>query len=144
MSQVTTSSKKRILVIDDETAIVTYLTVLLQDHGYETISANDGKAGKELARKQAPDLICLDIMMPKQSGITLYKDLKSDPELKSIPVVFVSAFNQVHDLNLPEYFRKMVTENIPEPKAYIEKPIKAGEFVETVISIIGTSSSANN
>ena len=97
-----------------------------------------------MARKQAPDLICLDIMMPKQSGITLYKDLKSDPELKSIPVVFVSAFNQVHDLNLPEYFRKMVAENIPEPKAYIEKPIKAGEFVETVISIIGTSSSANN
>ena len=94
-----------------------------------------------LARKHRPDLICLDIMMPKRTGIALYEDFKSDPDLKAIPVIFVSAFSQVHDMKLPEYFHKVVSERaeIPDPEAYVEKPIKPTEFIDIVASVIGAS-----
>jgi CheY-like chemotaxis protein len=125
---------KRVLVIDDEEAIRTYMTILLEDHGYEVLCAEDGDTGRRQAREHRPDLICLDIMMPKRSGITLYQDLKQDANLQNIPVIFVSAFSQIDGLELSAYLRKKVGEEIPEPFAYIEKPIDVASFVQLVAS----------
>ena len=58
-----------ILIIDDEPDLVTYYKALFEDHNYKVISATDGERGLELARKQAPNLICLDISMPAPSGV---------------------------------------------------------------------------
>jgi CheY-like chemotaxis protein len=128
---------KKVLVIDDETSTITYLTTLLEDHGYATCAAQAARQGLELARAQRPDLICLDIMMPKRSGIALYRDLKRDPELQSIPTIFVSAFSGAEDF-LGTHFRKLIPEpEIPEPLAFLEKPIEPCEFVEIVVSLIG-------
>jgi CheY-like chemotaxis protein len=129
----------KILVIDDEPDICAYLTALLEDNGFEAVSTTDGDAGVALARKDPPALICLDIMMPKRTGIALYEDLKRDPATRNTPVVFISAFNQLQDLQLPQYFRKMVGQSIPEPEAYFEKPIRPRDFVDTVTAIIGAS-----
>jgi CheY-like chemotaxis protein len=139
MDHALASPPKRILVIDDEKAIRTYITVLLEDQDYEVLSAEDGDIGEELARKHLPDLICLDIMMPKRSGITFYRDLKLDADLQHIPVIFISAFNQIDGLKLPDYFRKRVGENVPEPLAYMEKPLDIADFLKVVASAMEDS-----
>ncbi len=81
---------KKVLVIDDEMDTVIYMETLLQDNGYETISANNGQEGLEKAKSENPDLMVLDVSMPEKSGMRLFKEIKSDPELKSIPIIFVT------------------------------------------------------
>ena len=93
--------RARILVIDDEPSIVAYLTTLLEDEGYETRSASDAESGMALARECEPDLICLDIMMPKRTGIALYRMMRRDPDLEQVPVLFVSGYTQAHDTLRP-------------------------------------------
>ena len=128
---------KKVLVIDDEMSTILYLTTLLEDHGYATCSAQEAGQGLALARTQRPDLICLDIMMPKRSGMALYRDLKLDPELASIPTVFVSAFSRAEEFQ-GTHFRRLVPEvEVPEPEAFLEKPIDPPGFVDMVASLIG-------
>lgn len=128
--------KKKILVVDDESTIVAYLTTVLEDNGYETFSASNAEAALAIAREQLPDLMTLDIMMPRQSGIALYQQLKLDPELRKIPVVFVTAFSRLSDVG-PAAFHKMIKdERVSAPEAYIEKPVVVAEFVETVGRLI--------
>ena len=127
------------MVIDDESSIVAYLMTVLEDEGYETFSANDAEEGLAVARKQLPDLITLDIMMPKRSGIALYQDFKLDSKLRGIPVIIVSAFSQNNHFR-PTSFRKMVPdERVPIPDAYVEKPIDVAAFLETVASLIDST-----
>ena len=128
---------KKILIIDDEPAIIVYLQTLLEDNGYETCSATDAIAGIDVAREESPDLICLDIMMPKRSGIALYQEFKLDSSIKDIPVMFVSAFSEIHDLRRSHTFRKLIPdERIPEPEACMEKPINIEHFLDTISSIL--------
>ena len=133
MTEATTNLNKKILVIDDEHTIVAYLTTLLEDNGYETCSATEALQGAAMAREERPDLICLDIMMPKRSGISLYQELKQNPVTRDIPVIFISAFNQVRDLREPTVFRKMIQDQtIPMPQACIEKPIVVDDFIQSI------------
>ena len=78
---------KKILVIDDEVDTVIYMETLLQDNGYETVSANDGVEGMEKAKSEHPDLVVLDVSMPEKSGMRFFKEFKSDPTLGEIPVI---------------------------------------------------------
>ncbi len=134
-------SNRKVLVIDDEESIITYLTTILEDEGYEPLSALDGDEGYALARAERPALICLDIMMPRRSGLTMYQEFKLDPLLCEIPIVFISAFNRIRDLRDPVAFRKMISdERVPQPECFLEKPIKVAEFVEMVEELTGTSS----
>lgn len=141
MTEATASDRKKVLVIDDEPSIVAYLTTVLEDERYETCSAMDAEDGLAVAREQRPDLITLDIMMPKRSGIALYQELKLDPELRGIPVVFVSAFSRTSDVG-PASFRKVIPdERVPVPEAYVEKPLVVAEFLETVGRLIQSARS---
>jgi CheY-like chemotaxis protein len=136
MIEESSSDIRKVLVIDDEQAIVTYLRTVLEDEGYETCSAGDAEEALAVAREQQPDLITLDIMMPKRSGIALYQDLKLDPGLCRIPVVLVSAFSRNNDFRSVS-FRKIVSdERVPVPEAYVEKPINVADFLKTVASLI--------
>ena len=129
---------KKVLIVDDEQSIVIYLTTVLDDGGYATCSAMDGLEGLEIARTEKPDLICLDVMMPKRSGVSLYEEIKRDPELKSVPVMFISAYNRIRDLRDPVTFRKMIPDSaIPHPDLCIEKPIAVSEFLEAVSKLTG-------
>ena len=136
MSAPSPVDRKRILVIDDESSIVAYLTTVLEDNGYETCSATDADAALAVARERLPDLITLDIMMPRRSGVALYQELKLDSELRQIPVVFLSAFSRSGSVG-PASFRKMVPdERVPVPEVYLEKPVAVPELLETVASLI--------
>jgi len=142
MIEQTTTTCRKILVIDDEPPIIAYLATVLEDEGYVVCSTSDPLEALDIAHQQRPDLITLDIMMPKRSGISFYKALKCDPKVGAIPVVFVSAFARASEF-LSSAFREMVPdETIPVPEAYVEKPINVAAFLRTVESLIGASDPA--
>jgi CheY-like chemotaxis protein len=126
---------KRILVIDDEEDVITYLTTLLEENGYETLSAMNGKEGLERIKSENPDLICLDILMPEKSGISLYRELKKDTEHNKIPVVIVTGF-KADEYPLID-FRKFIYERaVPGPDGYIDKPIDKKALLDTIKNIL--------
>ncbi len=85
----------RVLIVDDAPANVELLDQLLQMEGFETITAADGTAARELAAKHRPDLILLDVVMPDESGFETCAKLKSHPETVDIPIIFLSALDDV-------------------------------------------------
>ncbi|MBS3731538.1 MAG: response regulator [Desulfobacterales bacterium] len=84
---------KKIMVIDDDPAVVEYLTTLFEDNGYETCSAKDALEGIDIAKQEKPDLITLDLEMPGEWGPRFYRKLTEDPALKNIPVVVISGLS---------------------------------------------------
>lgn len=97
MSQTTEPSKGDILIIDDTPNNVRLLSTLLTNHGYEVRGVINGEIGLRAARSAVPDLILLDISMPKLSGYDVCEALKADPHTAAVPVIFISAFNEVGD-----------------------------------------------
>jgi DNA-binding response OmpR family regulator len=88
---------KRILVIDDEPLIADMVKMRLESAGYEVITANDGMQGLEKARKEKPDLIVLDVMMPKLDGYKVCRMLKFDERFKNTPIIICTARGQDSD-----------------------------------------------
>ena len=83
--------KATVLVIDDEASILDVLRVLLQNEGFNVIVASDGQSGLDLAKQHVPDVIILDVMMPKMSGYMVANLLAKDMYLKDIPVILLTA-----------------------------------------------------
>lgn len=84
---------KKILVIDDDAKIVDYLTTLFEDNGYVTFSAGDVPEALEIAQKEIPDLITLDMDMPGEWGPRFYRKMSQDKNLKNIPVIVISGLS---------------------------------------------------
>ena len=134
----TTSQVKsrKILVIDDEPDVVTYLETLLRDHGYQTVSAGDGEEGLAKARSEQPDLICLDITMPQKSGVRFYREARGSAELKEIPVVVVTGVTGYG--GDPASFERFLgtRSQVPPPDAFVPKPINREEFLAAVSELL--------
>jgi CheY-like chemotaxis protein len=130
------SEKKMILILDDEPHVVTYLSTLLEDHGYETEAAFNGIEGMQKIKEKKPDLITLDITMPEQSGIRFYRELRDNPEWVSIPVIVVTAVTGYG--GDPEPFEKFLStrKQIPPPEGFLSKPIDQKEFMDLVNQLI--------
>lgn len=128
--------RKKILVLDDEANVVTYLETLLQDNGYDTVSAADGGEGMEKLRSEKPDLVTLDISMPEKSGVRFYRELKDDPELAAVPVVVVSAVTGY--AGRPEDFQKFMStrKHVPPPNAFVPKPIDRDELLKVIKDLL--------
>jgi CheY-like chemotaxis protein len=128
--------RRTILVVDDEPHVVAYLEMLLQDQGFATISAADGREGLEKVKAEGPDLICLDITMPEESGVRMYRHLKEDPQLASIPVLVVTAVTGLG--GDPEPFRKFLDtrKSVPPPEGFFSKPIEREKFLAKVEEIL--------
>jgi len=91
---------KKVLVVDDDVDIRKVVSKLVEKSGYITIEAKNGVEGMAKVREDKPDLIILDILMPKESGIRMYRELKSEEALKDIPVIVLSA--------IPEKMKKIL------------------------------------
>ncbi len=128
---------KKVLVVDDELDIRVFMTTLLETSGYKPIAAEDGQQGLEAARKHKPALIIMDIMMPKESGIHMYRELKNDPELKEKPVIIVSALSKKTFFHSQKVLDEYEGGQVPEPTAYIEKPPEADELLDVIHQILG-------
>ena len=87
---------KKILIIDDDPMVVKYLTSLLEDNGYETVTAGNGKQALEVMKNEKPDLVTLDLEMPEEWGTRFYRKFKQDPDLKETPVIVISGMPSRH------------------------------------------------
>lgn len=114
---------KTILIVEDNELNMKLFNDLLQAHGYNTLQAKDGRVVVDLTRKNRPDLILMDIQLPEISGLEITKMLKADDELRSIPVVAVTAFAMKGD---EQKIRNGGCDG------YIAKPISVASFLQTV------------
>lgn len=115
--------KAKILLIEDNPQNRYLATFLLSRHGYEIVEAESGPRGLELAAEILPDLILLDIQLPGMDGHAVARALKSDPALKSIPIIAVTSYAMVGDRE-----RSVAA----GAEGYIEKPINPETFVSEV------------
>lgn len=127
---------KRILVIDDEPDMIAFLATLLEDNGYETISAVDGEEGLEKVKSEKPDLITLDLLMPNKTGIKMFRELRKDAEIADTPVVMVTGFGKddVPSMDFKEWVQKRA---IRAPEAYIEKPVDKDVLLDAIKKAVG-------
>ena len=119
---------KRILLVDDEEDIVTVVSARLTAMGYEVLTAADGQQALDVARREAPDLILLDLMLPKLDGYKVCRMLKFDKAYENIPIVIFSA-------KASEADKKLASDAGAD--GYISKPFEAGLFSETLKKHLG-------
>ena len=120
---------KRVLIIDDEKDMQVYLSTLFRKAGYEPLVACDGDEGLRCARETRPDLITLDILMPRQSGVIAYDALRAAPETRDIPVVVLSG--------LGDQVAAGLGDGRPAPAAVVDKPIDREAFLATIRELLG-------
>jgi len=128
---------KKVLNVEDDPDIRTFVSTVLEENGYTPIMAKDGEEGIKKLREEKPDLVILDILMPKQSGIKMYHDLKTDESLKDIPVVMLSGVSRRTFLRSQAALTEFGDETVPEPQAYLEKPVEPEDLAETLKKILG-------
>jgi len=124
------SESKKILIVDDEEDILTYIEAIFNDNGYDTLLAQNGIKGFELAKSEKPDLIALDITMPKQSGLKIYRQFKDHPELKNIPVIIITALDDFLGVFLDD-----LKEYAP-PEGIFYKPIDPKKILKLIAEIL--------
>ena len=128
--------KKKILIVDDEMDMRIFLTALFETSGYEAIVTKDGRDGYRIAKEIAPDLIVLDIMMPGEGGVHMYRHLKTDKMLKEIPIIMLSAVEEKTFLHYIKMLRIRLNDTIPQPDAYVEKPPEPEELLKIAESLL--------
>jgi two-component system cell cycle response regulator DivK len=114
---------KRVLIVEDNELNMKLFNDLLEAHGYTTLQTRDGVEALQMAREHRPDLILMDIQLPEVSGLEVTKWIKEDEQLRTIPVIAVTAFAMKGD---EEKIREGGCE------AYIAKPISVMSFLSTV------------
>ena len=139
---------KKILIVDDEADQRTFLSTVLEENGYASISAKDGVEGLELLRKEKPDLVLLDLMMPKKSGISMFQELRSDSNLSNIPVIVVTGVSEVTGVDFRNFMFKQPLRDEKKfvettgltkytiPDGYIEKPIDPDGLIKTIKDVL--------
>jgi CheY-like chemotaxis protein len=130
-------SKIKIALVDDEPDVVLFLQTALEDNDFIALTATGAVEGLDLIRREQPSLVCLDILMPEESGLSLYHKLKSDPGLRHIPVIILSGLSLSKDLRDVDYLRLEDGTTIPEPEGFIEKPAVADQFIALVREVLG-------
>ena len=118
---------RKILVVDDEPSIVRPLMFILKKKGYEVLTASNGEEGLNVARAEKPDLIFLDVMMPKKNGYEVCQELKSDPNLQGTYVIILTA----RGVELDEEEKKRVRAD-----EYMSKPFSPIRVVERVNTVL--------
>ncbi len=121
---------KKILIIDDEEDVRTYLSTFFTDNGFSAISAVDGKEGIQKAVAEKPDIITLDISMPEESGVRALRDLQNNEVTKNIPVIIVTGVST--DIKRFIESRKQVH----PPEGFFEKPIDRDELLKKVKELL--------
>ena len=147
---------KQVLVVDDDPNTVTYVSAVLSDHGYDPVLAPDGSEGLRMIAQAKPDLIILDVMMPKKSGFVLFKQLKKDERYKDIPVLMLTGVSGVleelasHQEEtderpydslrevLQKTVRQMRQDGLVRPEMFLDKPVDPEALIAKVRELIGS------
>lgn len=127
-----TESKKSVVCIEDEPEMIDLIKLILGRKGFELAGAMGGREGLELIRRSKPDLVLLDLMMPDMDGWEVYQQLKSDDELKHIPVIIVTAKAQSID--------KVLGLHIAKVDDYVTKPFGPQELLQSIEKVLSARS----
>lgn len=128
---------KKVLVVDDDPDVRSFVITVLEENQYTPLVACDGVEGLEVIRKQKPDLVILDVLMPRGSGIRLYRQLKTDDGLRDIPVVMFTGIALRSFLKSQKALEEFKGEQVPEPDIYLEKPVEPQELVDAIRKKLG-------
>ncbi len=121
----------RILVVDDEPDILTFICTVLEDNGAAVCLARSGDEALEEARGEKPDLVTLDLSMPGKDGGEVFEEMRSDPDLKRIPVLIISG--------KPELRRLLYQRTVQPPEGFLDKPIDEKGLLFNVRRILSLS-----
>ncbi|HEY5156498.1 MAG TPA: response regulator [Anaerolineales bacterium] len=130
----TENISKKILCIEDEPEMIDLIRLILSRRGFEIYGANGGKEGLAFIRKDHPDLVLLDLMMPQMDGWEVYQQMKADQATKDIPVIVVTAKAQSID--------KVLGLHIAKVDDYITKPFSPQELLASVDKVLGPKKGA--
>jgi len=114
-----------------------FTTTVLEENGYLPIEAGNGEEGLQMIQSEKPDLIILDVLMPRQSGIRLYRELKTNKSLAKIKVIILSGIAKKTFLRSQQALTEFGETAVPEPDFYLEKPVDADVLAETIQKAIG-------
>lgn len=128
---------KKILIVDDDPDVRLFSQAVLEENGYIPVMAKNGEEGEEIIRKDPPDLIVLDVLMPKESGIRLYRNMKTSKNLKNIPIVILSGISKNSFLRSQKVLTEFGGDAVPDPEAYLEKPVEGEELADTIKKVLG-------
>jgi two-component system response regulator VicR len=120
--------KKRVLCIEDEQEMIDLIKLILERRGFEVLGAVGGKEGLEVIRREKPDLILLDLMMPEVDGWEVYRQMKADEQVKDIPVIVVTAKAQSID--------KVLGLHIAKVDDYVTKPFGPQELLKSINKVL--------
>ena len=121
-------SKPRVLCIEDEAYMLDLLRLILESAGYAFLGAHDGEEGLEAMRRELPDLVLLDLMLPRVDGAEILLQKKKDPAIQDIPVIAVTA--------LASPFDQIMWKRRTEIRDYVTKPFKRKELLDTVERVL--------
>lgn len=122
--------KKTILIVDDEPDVAAYLKAFFEDNGFRALTAANGKEGFAIARAERPDLITLDITMPEESGVRMFREVQAEPATANIPVIMITGVSSD--------FKKFIEtrRQVHPPDAYFEKPIDRDALLAKVNELL--------
>jgi len=123
-------SKKYVLIVDDDPDLVETVAMMLESKGYEVGKAYDGVEGEESIKERRPDLLVLDVMMPRKDGYKLCAELKADSATRDIPIILLTAVGEAVPTTSYTHAQGMAT----EAEEYIPKPVDSKTLVEAVES----------
>ena len=125
----------KILIIDDDPDLVEALKIILKREFYRVISAFDGEEGLKKAKEENPDLIILDLLLPKEDGDVLCRELKGDPRYADIPILVLTAVAEKIDTKV---FPEHKISSLPADD-YVDKPIQPQDLVDRVKKLLARS-----
>jgi CheY-like chemotaxis protein len=128
---------KKVLIVDDDPDVRLFNATVVEESGYTPIEASNGEEGLKLVKKERPDLVILDVLMPKQSGIRLYRELKTDRSLIGIPVIMLSGVAKRTFLRSQKALTEFGDKPVPEPENYLEKPVEPEELAREIKQLLG-------
>ena len=123
-------SDKKVLIIDDEQDCIEFASAILRKEGFSSISASNGEEGLERAKRESPDLIILDVQMPKMDGMEVFENLCGDETTKGIPVIMVTGIREKVGIDFS--LKDMEKLYGARPRGYLEKPIVPQELLKLV------------
>jgi CheY-like chemotaxis protein len=133
---VATPQEKTVLVVDDEEDVREFLSTVLEDTGFQVLTAVDGVDALGRVEEKAPDLISLDLVMPNKSGMRFLHDLRRRQEWRDIPVVIVTAHAN-DDLGRDDLQEIFADKGQLGPRMYLEKPVDPDQYSGLVCEILG-------
>lgn len=123
---------KKVLIVDDDPDVRMITANVVEDKGHTPIEAANGEEGLAKVKSETPDLVVLDVMMPKQSGVRMFRNLKTNKKFQNIPILMLTGIAKNAFLRSQKVLTEFGDKPVPEPEGYLEKPVDPEELGEAI------------